>query len=259
MNTTMRLQALACAMAALASGAALAETKTDGQWRGTGGAALAMTSGNSETTALSLAGDMSMATTSDKTTLGASANYGRAKINGTQTTTSDKWAAFGQYDYNLGAKTFVFGKLGFEGDKIAKLSLRTALAAGVGYKLIDTKETSFTLLGGAGYTTDKYSEAQTIGSKTDTRFSRASLFLGEESSHQISATTTFKQRLELYPGMSGDKAHLAKFSAGLAVAISSTLNLTVALTDSYNSKPPAGLKKNDMGLFTGINVKFGAQ
>ena len=259
MNTTTCLQAIACALAAVASGASLAETKTDGQWRGSGGAALAMTSGNSQTTVLSLASEMNMATASDKTTLGASANYGRAKIAGTNTTTSDKWAAFGQYDYNLSAQTFVFGKLGFEGDRLAKLSLRTALAGGVGYKVIDTKETSFTLFGGAGYTTDKYSVAQTVGSKTDTRFSRSSLFLGEESSHQLSASTSFKQRLELYPGLSGDKAHLAKFTAGLGVAISSTLNLTVALTDTYNSKPPAGLKKNDLGLFTGINVKFGPQ
>ena len=30
------------------------------------------------------------------------------------------------------------------------------------------------------------------------------------------------------------------------------------LIDSYNSKPPATRKKNDVGLFTGINVKFGA-
>ena len=259
MNTTMRLPALAGALAVLACGSSLAETKTDGLWRGAGGAALAATSGNTDTTSLALSSEMTMATTADKTSLGAAANYGKSKVNGTTTTTADKWAAFGQYDFNLGAKTFVFGKLGLEGDKLAKLSLRTTLAGGLGYKLIDTKETSFTLFGGVGYSTDKYSAAQTIGDKTDTRFSRASLFLGEESSHQLSASTSFKQRLELYPGMSGDKAKLAKFSAGLGVAISSTLNLTVALTDTYNSKPPAGLKKNDMGVFTGINVKFGPQ
>jgi len=82
--------------------------------------------------------------------------------------------------------------------------------------------------------------------------------VGEESSHVLSATTTFKQRLEFYPGLSGDKAKIAKFTAGLAVAMSSTLNLTAGLTDSYNSAPPAGNKKNDLGIFTGINVKLGA-
>ena len=28
--------------------------------------------------------------------------------------------------------------------------------------------------------------------------------------------------------------------------------------DHYNSKPPLGQKKNDLGVFTGINVKIGA-
>ena len=55
-----------------------------------------------------------------------------------------------------------------------------------------------------------------------------------------------------------DKAVIAKFTAGLGVAMSSTLNLTVGLTNNYNSKAPAGTKKNDAGLFMGVNVKLGA-
>lgn len=98
----------------------------------------------------------------------------------------------------------------------------------------------------------------TIGGETHTRFDRCALLLGEESSHQLSQTTTFKQRLEVYPGLSGDKPVIAKFNAGLGVAMSSTLSLTVGLIDTYNSKPPAGLKKNDVGLFTGVSVKLGA-
>lgn len=243
---------------AATAGTAMAETKTDGQWRGTGGAALAVTSGNTQSSSALLGAEVAEATTVDKISLGGNLNYGRSKVDGVNKTTSNKWNGFGQYDYNLSPQLFVFGKLGLEGDKIAQLSLRTTLAGGAGYKLVDTKETTFSLFGGAAYSTDKYSVAKTVGDKTDTRFSRASLFVGEESTHQLSASTAFKQRLELYPGLSGDKAKIAKFSAGLAVAMSSTISLNVGLTDSYNSKPPAGLKKNDLGLFTGVNVKLGA-
>jgi putative salt-induced outer membrane protein len=97
-----------------------------------------------------------------------------------------------------------------------------------------------------------------LATRPTRRFSRASLYLGEESSHQLSDTVSFKQRLELYPGLSGDKAKIMKFTAGLGVAMSGTMSLTVGLTDSYNSKPPAGSKKNDVAVFTGLNVKFGA-
>jgi putative salt-induced outer membrane protein len=245
-------------LACLATTAAHAQIKTDGQWRGAGGAAFAATSGNSNSTAMSINADMARATTADKISFGANSNYARSKVDGKTSTTANKWSGFGQYDYNLSPRLFAFGKLGLEGDELTDLALRTSLAAGLGYKVIDTKETAFSVFGGAGYTVDQYDTAQTIGSKTGKSFSRASVFLGEESSHTLSASTTFKQRLELYPGISGDKAMLAKFSAGLGVAISSTLNMTVGLVDTYNSKPPVGTKKNDLGVFTGINIKFGA-
>jgi putative salt-induced outer membrane protein len=242
----------------LACGSALAQVKADGMWRGSGGAAASLQSGNSDSTALALNLDMVNASVSDRISLGGSYNYGRSKVDGVSTTNTDKWAGYGQYDYNLSKALYVFGKLGAEGDKLAHLDLRGTLAGGVGYKLIDTETMSFNLFGGAAYSRDKYGVDQTIGDKTGKTFSRTSLLLGEESSHQLSTATSFKQRLELYPGLTGDKARIAKFSAGLAVAMSSAINLTVGLTDSYNSRPPEGNKKNDIGLFTGINVKLGA-
>ncbi len=238
---------------------AFAQPKTDGLWRGTGGAALSVTSGNSDTQALNLGVDMSSATANDKITLGGGINYGKSKdAAGKSATTANKWNGAGQYDYNLNPKLFVFGKLGLEGDELTDLNLRTTAAAGLGYKLIESKNLNFTVFGGLGYSTDQYDKTKTIGSKTAKSFNRSSLMLGEESSHVLSPTTSFKQRLEAYPGLSGDKAQILKFTAGLSVAMSSTLSLNVGLTDNYNSKPPAGVKKNDMGLITGINVKLGA-
>jgi putative salt-induced outer membrane protein len=256
--TSLSAQLTALAAGCLLTSATLAQVKTDGQWRGLGGASLATNSGNTSSTALLLNTDMSRATTADKITLGGSINYAKAKINGVKETTANRWGAAGQYDFNLSPQLYAFGKLGLEADRIVELQLRNALAGGLGYRVIATKETSFDVFGGLGYTTDKYRVAQTIGGKTDTRFSRASLLFGEESSHQLSPAVSAKQRLEIYPGLSGDKANLMKFTAGLGVAMSSTLNLTVGVVDNYNSKPPAGLKKNDLGVFTGVSVKLGA-
>ena len=239
------------------AGSAHAQIKTDGLWRGSGGLALSVTSGNNRSNSLQFNADAQRATTADRITLGAAANYASNRNSGTRETTSNKWGAFGQYDFNLTPRLFAFGRLGLDGDQLIDLNVRAALAGGLGYKLIDTPQTSFELFGGAGYTTDRYDTPQTIGGKTGTRFSRASLYLGQASSHQLTATTSFKQRLDLYPGLSGDKAMLAKFTASLNVAISSTLGLSVGVVDTYNSKPPSGAKKNDLGVFTGLTVKFG--
>lgn len=257
MTSTTRT-GLTLALGCLVALGAHAQIKTDGLWRGAGGAALSMTSGNTSTSSLALTAEGVRATAGDKLSVGAGINYAKNKTGGTNTTTANKWAGFGQYDLNLSPQTFVFGRVGLEGDELIHLDRRLALAGGLGYKLWNTKESVFELFGGLGYTSDRYGKRQTIGGKTGTSFSRSSLYLGEASSHQISPTVSFKQRLDLYPGLSGDKAMLAKLSAGLGVAMSSTMNLTVGLTNNYNSKPPAGTKSNDLGLFTGINVKFGA-
>jgi putative salt-induced outer membrane protein len=242
----------------LSAAAALAQDKTDGLWRGAGGAALAATSGNTSSSSVLLNADAQKATTTDKVTLGAAINYARNKNSGVNQTTANKWGAFGQYDYKLSPALYVFGRLGLDSDQLVDLNLRSSVAGGLGYKLISTPTTTFELLGGAGYSSDRYDSTQTIAGKTGTRFSRSSLYVAEASAHQLSPTVSFKQRLDLYPGLSGDKAMIAKFVAGLAVALNSTMNLNVGLTDTYNSKPAAGTKANDLGLFTGINVKFGA-
>jgi putative salt-induced outer membrane protein len=258
MNSSFVKQSL-IVVAGLAASGAWAQAKTDGLWRGAGGAALSATAGNTSSNSLLLNAETTKATAGDKITLAAAVNRAQSKTDGVNKTTADKWAGNGQYDLNLSPQLFVFGKLGLESDKLVDLSLRTTLAGGLGYKLISTEQTSFEIFGGLGYSTDSYGSDRTIAGKTARSFSRASIYLAEASAHQLSPTVSLKQRLELYPGISGDKALLAKFSASLNVAMSDTLSLNVGLTHTHNSKPPAGTKSGDTGLFTGVNVKFGAK
>jgi putative salt-induced outer membrane protein len=252
------LRASVALAAATACGATFAQAPapipTDGLWRGIGGAAMAVTSGNSTSRSFLVNGSGQRLTTQDKISVGGFLNY--ASANGTKS--AEKWAGFGQYDWNLTPRMFAFGRLGLEGDGITELDLRSQLAGGVGYKVITTPNTQFTVYGGLGYTQDRYGKLQFIGGKNGTRFSRASLYLAEESSHKLSDTTSFTQRLDLYPGFTGDKAFTARFQAGLAIAMSTTLSANVGLLSNYSSKPALGAKKLDNALFTGINTKFGA-
>jgi putative salt-induced outer membrane protein len=232
--------------------------KTDGQWRGLGGASLSVTSGNTRSTALLLNLDLNRATENHKITLAGTTNYARSNVGGVTQTTAEKWSANSQYDRNLTPEVFTFGKLGFDSDRLIRLRLRSSLTVGAGYHFVNTRESIVDAFAGAGYISDKYSSPQTIDGVTDEVFVRATLLFGEQSSHQLSPTTSAKQRLEIYPGINGDRAVLVKFNANVGVAITSALSLTVGLVDTYNNKPPPGLRKNDVGLFTGISVKLGA-
>jgi len=229
---------------------------TDGRWRGNLGAALSATSGNTSSSALLLSADAARLTDADKISLSGNINYAHAKIDGVRTTTADKMNVVGQYDRNIDTRLFGFGKLAFDHDRVNHLTLRSALDGGLGYKLVDTKPLHFTVFAGGGYASDRYDSPQTVGNRTDTRFSRTSVLLAEESAHELTPTVTAKQRLEWNAGISGDKAHLLKFTAGLGVAMSSTMSLTVGLIDTYNNRPPTGQQSNDVSLLTGLNVKF---
>lgn len=248
----------ACALVAVPALAAEDPPPADGQWRGTGGAAVSATSGNTRSLSTQLKLEMARLTEADRISLGGSANYARNTVDGVESTSANKLSAFGQYDFNLGPRLLAFGRLGLTRDELTDLDLRTAVGAGLGWKLINTRQTRFTVFGGLSHTVDRYGSVQTIDGVTDDRFSSNRILLAEESQHALTPSVSFKQRLSVEPSVGSGKGTIASFTADLAVALSSTLGLTVGVVNDYDSQPPAGRKKNDLSLFTGVNVKFGA-
>jgi putative salt-induced outer membrane protein len=245
------------AIAFMSAGSAFAQAKTDGQWRGQAGASVSATSGNSDTQNVALNADMARLTNADKITVGGYIAYGSSTAAGVTSTNTNKWGLNGQYDYNLSPRMYAFGKLALEGDKVIDLTLRTTLGAGLGYKVISDATTTFDVFGGLANINSRYGSTQTISGTAGTSFNTVSVLLGEESTHKISESVFAKQRLELYPRVSGDGGNFAKFTAGLLVSMSSTMSLNVGLVNTFNSEPAAGQKQNDLALFTGISVALG--
>ncbi|MCD0418009.1 DUF481 domain-containing protein [Rubrivivax sp. JA1024] len=229
----------------------------DGRWRGSGGAAATLSSGNTDGAAVSLNIDAVRATRRDRVTLGGTLNYGRSEVDGERETTADRWSASGRYDYNLGPHAFVYGRALIESDRVVKLDRRDSVDAGLGWKLVDDEDTSFSVFSGLGRVVDRYTEEQSFDGRRGSRFARTTLALGEESSHRLTPTVELRQRLDVAPSISGDRTTLLRFSGTLAVALNSTLSLTVTLSDQFNSEPPDGVRRNDLTLFTGLNLKFG--
>lgn len=246
-------------LAAAAAQAQPQPTQPDGRWRGQGGAALSASSGNTESQSALINVEAARATLDDRIRLGAMFNQARNRRAGGDEVTADKWAGSGQYDYNLSPRVFSFGRLAFEGDGLVDLQLRSTAAAGLGFKLVQSETLNFEIFGGGAHTNERYDTLQTIDGRTATRFSRNSVYIGESSSHKFTSTVTAQQRLEFYPALSSGEPLLAKFSAGLGVAMSRSLALNVGLTVNHNSRPAVGVKRTDSVLFTGINVKFGAE
>lgn len=238
---------LAAAILSLTGASSYAQSQADGQWHGGLSLGGALASGNSSSRTLSAAGETSRTTTQDKTTLYGLLNYGRSTTNGVRATTADLARLGGRYDYNLSPDAFAFGGLEGETNKVGGVRSRYTLNAGAGYKLVRSESTTWDLFGGAAYTDTKFTNGKSS--------SGLSPMFGEESSHKLSATTTLKQRLVVYPG-GGDVGRRATFDAGLATAIAGGWTLNTGLAIRYASVVPAGAKKSDTLLTAGFGYKF---
>jgi len=243
---------LALGLAAAAAAQAQATVKNDGQFRAALGLGASFSSGNTKTTNIALTADGVRATDADKLSLYGNLNYARSG----GATTADQLRLGARYDKNLSAQLFGFGSLDFERNKFANLNLRSQLGAGLGWHLVKTADTSFDLFGGLGYVSDKYKSAMVIDGRSRDSYGYLSLLLGEESTHKLSDTTSFKQRLTLVPNMKNRGEFRANWDAGLAVAMSKTMNLNVGFSAAHNSEPGPGRKSTDTLLTTGISVKF---
>lgn len=231
----------------LASGAALAQTETDGRWHGgiaIGGSAA---SGNTSSRALSVTADGTRATTQDKINLYGLLNYSSSRDAGVNTRTAELLRTGGRYDYNLSERVFVFGGGEAETNKPGGIDRRVGLNVGTGYHVLATPNANWDVFGGIGYTDAKFTDG--------TSRNGAELLLGEESSHRLSETSTFKQRLVFYPG-SSETGNRATFDATLATSITGGWTLNTGLAVRYASKVAPGLKSTDTLLTFGFGYKY---
>lgn len=226
-------------------------------WVGRMTASLSATSGNSRSRAAQVNLDVSRKKDGGKTTLTAVVSESQAGAKGSRQTTAGRWVGTAQHDRDIDADHFAFARMGIEHDRVIDLESRTQAALGLGRHLVNEAERTFDVFAGLGRTVSRYRQEKTIGGETDSRFASNSLLVGNEYTQQFTPTVSFKQRLEGYLSIDGDRNHLFKFSASLNVDMTRTLALTVALTDTYTSRVAAGQKRNDMALTTGLSVKIG--
>lgn len=241
---------LACCMPGPAH--AQASVVPDGKLRATLGLGASRSSGNANASNLSLNGDMVRATDQDKLSFTGSAQYARTE----GVTTGERARLAGRYDRNLDARWFGFGGMGLEHDKFTNLQLRTLVEGGLGAHLVKSESSSWDVFTGLGYSRDRYIAPMLIKGRQRHSDDYATLLLAEESTHKLSASTNFKQRLALTPAPDRHGEYRATFDAGLAVAMTSTINLTVGFNASHNSDPGDGRKATDTLLTTGVSMKF---
>lgn len=240
---------LILATTAVATCSAHAQTapKPDGEWRGALGAGVTATSGNTDSVTYSVNGDIVRQTAYDKVSGYVQAVSGRREENGATIRTADQARAGAAYTRDSNDRLFGFGSADFDRNPLIDLSLRSVLAVGIGYHVVKGQDHSFDVSTGPAYNREKYT--------TETR-EVAEWLLAEESTHALSPSVSFKQKLAAYANLTDGGEYRGVFDAGMVFKVSNRWNATMTLNVRYQSNPLPGTETTDTLFVTGLQYVF---
>jgi len=214
------------------SSAALAE------WSGKGELGGSFASGNSETEAVNAALEVRNAYDNWKHTLGFAGNYGSDEGG----TTAQRWEVRGQSDYQFTERAYAFGAGRYDDDRFSAFEYQASLAAGLGYRIIDSERTKLWVQGGPGY---RFAELRETGESED-----GLIFRGDAGfEHQFTETTKIVDRFLIETGSDNT---FVQNDLGLEVMINGALALRLGYQVRHNTDVSPGVEKTDTLATVGL-------
>lgn len=123
-------------------------------WTGEGSVSAGTTTGNTETTDLGIGINASRDFGVWTTGIEAVADY--AELDGVES--KNRWLLAGQLDRQINDRLYGFGRVSYEQDEFSGFDSRTFVGGGLGYQVIASERTSWTLEGGPGFKIDEVAE-----------------------------------------------------------------------------------------------------
>lgn len=215
-------------------------------WRGSIGAGLSFTGGNTETQNVSL----SFSAVHDpktKNIFKADGLWIQMKTDGE--TSADRINIGARDEYTISKRAFVFGEARYLRDRFKELSYLITPLVGVGYRLVETDKAVFSVDGSVGGAFEKlYGHDGT---------SDGAFRLGESLSLKLSQNSKLTHGAWGLWKMSDTADAFYHLDVALSTSISSRLELQLSFIDDYKNKPASpGLKKNDTAFVVNLVFKL---
>jgi putative salt-induced outer membrane protein len=231
-------------------------------WNGGINVGFSVARGNSQTENLALAFNTAHLTLNDKITMYASAIYTKNDLANPSGVANLEQGGI-RYDRNIKPRLFAFVGADFMSNALQHLGLRSVGSGGLGLHAIKSDSTVLDFLGGVNYAHETYhfipgdplANPPVPDTPGITR-NFAALTLGEELMHKLGKSTVLNQKMYFYPDMSDTGQYRGTFDFGTVTKINKWLGWQNQFSDIYVSNPPAGAKKNDLILTTGLNISF---
>lgn len=127
-------------------------------WSGEGSLSAGTTTGNTETTDIGIGLKAARTTQLWKTGVEAFADY--AETDGLET--KNRLFLAGQLDRQLTDRSYAFGRLSHERDEFSGFDSRSFIGGGLGYQLVETDRTTWSIEGGPGIKIDEIGDNMSI-------------------------------------------------------------------------------------------------
>jgi len=152
-------------------------------------------------------------------------------------------------ELTVNKRVFMFAQFGALHDTFKGIDYLYSPSAGVGYKLIDTKITTWSADAGIGGVVERDTGAPAIGS--------GAITFSERLVHQLGPTIALKEAVTGLLKMNDIADGLYTFGGGVAAKVNSRLQMSVDVLNTFKNHPVDGLThKNDLAVVTSVIAKY---
>jgi putative salt-induced outer membrane protein YdiY len=230
------------AVAFLVAGASLAAADDDRVLNL--GLSFVTNSGNSDSTSFGFTGDYK--NTFDEWGLKISAVAIKAATN--DETTAERYTFAARGERALSGEWTAFGGLSAERDRFAGYNLRGIVEAGAAYQLVEGDDHNLGVDGGLTWTSE-----DVVDGPTSDFFGG---LLGATYVYTFSETSSFGERLVLYPNFDQSSDWRATSETSLQASLSETTALRLTVLFRYDNEPVPGYKDTDTTTMASLVVSF---
>ena len=147
----------------------------------------------------------------------------------------------------LSGRSYAYVQTQYLRDEFKNIEYQVAPTVGVGYRLVDTAATKFSVDAGVGGVWEK---APDVGVKKS-----GAITFGDKLSRKVSATTAISQNFTALYKTTDFSDALYSLGVALTTSMSAHSQLKVEVLDVYKNLAPVPFKKNDLALIIGLVFK----
>ncbi len=159
-----------------------------------------------------------------------------------------------RYDRFLSPQAFAFALNGFERNDRQQLNLRSRLGGGFGWKLVKTRQSEFSVLGGFTFINERFRDADS-GTMLPRKSSGEALG-GVELQTTRFRGTRLSTKLSFLPNLVAGGRYRVEYDTNVRVPLYKSMTWSVKLFDRLDSEPPLNVERNDYGVVSAFGFTF---